>query len=81
MDFPIKHGGFFHSYVTVCQRVHSGLKKHALSVVFFSQPHKNQIIAEELPIPNEPSLASKPPKGSPFNDGGVLAGGPSEGVR
>jgi hypothetical protein len=23
---PIKHGGFFHSYVTVCQRVHSGLK-------------------------------------------------------
>lgn len=27
---------------------------------------------KELPIPNEPSMASKPPKGSPFNDGGVL---------
>ena len=34
-------------------------------------------MAEELPIPNEPSMASKPPKGSPFNDGGVLAGGHS----
>lgn len=28
---------------------------------------------EELPIPNEPSMASKPPKGSPFKDGGVIA--------
>ena len=27
---------------------------------------------KELPIPNEPSMASKPPKGSPFKDGGVI---------
>lgn len=31
------------------------------------------VFFEELPIPSEPSMASKPPKGSPFKDGGVIA--------